>query len=134
LLPAYVTTAGYGKGIAESTGTPAVDLSPQKAENIAVSLRMEPAEPLPGRKTMMFFSITPGDGLEQYLGAWGHMLAVSSDLIDTVHEHPIYADGRPEVQFDVYFPREGMYRVWVQFQRKGVVNTVAFTVPVKELR
>jgi hypothetical protein len=28
------------------------------------------------------------------------------------------------------FPRAGIYRVWVQSQRKGVVNTVAFNVPV----
>jgi len=25
-----------------------------------------------------------------------------------------------------------VYRVWVQFQRVGVVNTVAFDVPVEE--
>lgn len=134
LLPAYVTTAGYGKGIAESTAQPATDLGRQKGENIEVSLRMDPPEPLPGRKSMLFFSITPGDGLEPYLGAWGHMLAISNDLIDTIHEHPIYADGRPEVQFNVFFPREAVYKVWVQFQRKGVVNTVAFVIPVRELR
>ena len=32
------------------------------------------------------------------------------------------------------FPREGVYRVWVQFQNKGEVNTMAFNVPVKQLR
>jgi hypothetical protein len=26
------------------------------------------------------------------------------------------------------------YRVWIHFQRKGVVNTVAFTIPVSALR
>ena len=28
------------------------------------------------------------------------------------------------------FPRPQTYRVWVQFQRDGVVNTVHFDVPV----
>jgi hypothetical protein len=26
-----------------------------------------------------------------------------------------------------------MYRIWVQFQRNGVVNTVHFDIPVKTL-
>jgi len=38
------------------------------------------------------------------------------------------------MQFNIFFPREAAYRVWIQFQRKGVVNTVAFTIPVTALR
>jgi len=38
------------------------------------------------------------------------------------------------VRFDVVFPRARPYRVWVQFQRSGVVNTVHFDVPVDEAR
>jgi hypothetical protein len=34
----------------------------------------------------------------------------------------------------VIFPRAEAHRVWVQFQRKGVVNTVAFNVPVVQLK
>ena len=64
----------------------------------------------------------------------GHLLTASHDLIDFIHEHPFVADGGPQVQFNVIFPREGMYRVWVQFQRQGTVNTVAFTLPVSKLR
>ena len=78
--------------------------------------------------------IEPADGIEKYIGAWGHMLAASDDLIDMIHTHPFIADGGPEMQFNVYFPRERMYRVWVQFQRKGVVNTAQFDVPVEDLK
>jgi hypothetical protein len=134
LLPRYLTTTGYEKSIAESIGHPAVDLSPKQAGNMTVSLRMDPPEPLPGRKTMLFFTLSPGEDLEPYLGSWGHLLAASSDLIDGIHEHPIYADGKPDVQFNIFFPRAATYRIWVQFQRKGVVNTAVFTIPVKELR
>ena len=58
------------------------------------------------------------------------MLAASDDLIDMMHEHPYRADGGPQVEFEVVFPRPRTYRVWVQFQRDGVVNTVHFDVPV----
>ena len=49
-----------------------------------------------------------------------------------MHTHPFLANG-PLVQFNVEFPRAGAYRVWVQFQRKGVVNTAHFDVPVARL-
>ena len=74
--------------------------------------------------------VNPGDGLEKYLGAWGHMLAASDDLIDMIHTHPLIADGSPELQFSLVFPRARMYRIWVQFQRADVVNTVSFDIPV----
>ena len=51
-----------------------------------------------------------------------------------IHEHPFLADGGPQVQFNIIFPREAVYRIWVQLQRQGQVNTVAFTVPVSRLR
>lgn len=110
------------------------DLSPQKSENLTASIRVEPPEPIAGMKTLLFFKLDPVDGLEPYLGAWGHMMAASEDLVDMIHTHPFLADGGPNVQFNLIFPRPGVYRLWVQFQRKGVVNTVAFNVPVSELK
>jgi hypothetical protein len=130
----YLTTPGFEKPLSQSLGHLQADLTPKTGENLKVSLRMEPPEPIPGKKTLLFFKLEPGDGIEQYIGAWAHALLVSEDLIDMVHTHPTYADGGPDVQFDVYFPRAETYRIWVQFQRLGKVNTVSFTVPVKELR
>jgi hypothetical protein len=109
------------------------DYLTKTAENMQVALTTVPAQPIVGQGTQMHFQITPGDGLEKLLGAWGHMLAGSDDLIDMLHQHPFIADGGPHVQFTVIFPRARTYRVWVQFQRKGVVNTVHFDVPVKTL-
>jgi hypothetical protein len=54
--------------------------------------------------------------------AWGHMLVASDDLIDMIHLHPLRADNG-DVQFNIVFPRARPYRVWVQFQRNGIVNT-----------
>ncbi len=110
------------------------DYSTKDAGNMQVELVTDPPQPIAHTKTMMFFKVKPGDGLEKYLGAWGHMLAASDDLIDLIHTHPFLADGGPEIQFNMIFPRARTYRVWVQFQRNGVVNTAYFDVPVEELK
>jgi hypothetical protein len=117
------------------------DLGMQQDGNLQVRLITEPKQPLAGFKTLLFFTLeTAAAGtseplrLEQYLGAWGHMLAASEDLIDMIHTHPFLADGGPKVQFNLIFPRPGIYKVWVQFQNAGTVHTVAFQVPVEELR
>jgi Heavy metal binding domain len=110
------------------------DLSEKKSVNIAVELALRPSVPIAGMKTLMFFRIKPADGLEKYLGSWSHLLAVSDDLVDAMHAHPFLADGGPQVQFNMIFPRARTYRVWAQFQRKGTVNTVVFDVPVSELK
>jgi hypothetical protein len=106
------------------------DLAPKKGENLGVTLRLDPPQPLAGKKTMLFCQLDPASGLEQYLGAWGHLLAASSDLVDMIHTHPAWEEGGPNVQFNLIFPRPGVHRVWVQFQRLGVVNTAHFDVPV----
>ena len=114
------------------------DLSPQQGRNLRVELICEPAQPLAGFKTLLFFRLSPASGLEPYLGAMGHMLAASADLIDMMHVHPAYVtdagSGTAQLQFNMIFPREGVHRVWVQFQRSGIVNTVAFSIPVERLR
>lgn len=111
----------------------APSLAPSQSKNLTASLRLDPEKPLAGLESKLFFTLNPADGLEPYLGAWGHMLAVSEDLVDLLHLHPFLADGGASVQFNVLFPRPGLYRIWTQFQRRGVVNTVSFTVPVASL-
>jgi hypothetical protein len=123
-----------GGGAAAKTVTLSRDYSPKEAQNLRVELRTEPQQPMVGVKTQMYFRVAPADGLEKYLGAWGHMLAASDDLIDLIHEHPFVADGGPDIQFNITFPRVRTYRVWVQFQRNGVVNTAHFDIPVQPLR
>jgi hypothetical protein len=63
--------------------------------------------------------------LEPYLGAMGHLVVVSANGKDYVHAHPLTessADGK--VEFNVHFPRPGIYKLWGQFQRSGRVYTV----------
>ena len=127
------STAGWDVPISQSIRRPAVDLAPKQATNLEVSLSLDPVTPIAGKKTMLFLDLKPADGLEPYLGAWAHLLAVSHDLVDTIHTHPFLADGGPRMQFNLFLPRVAMYRIWVQMQRRGVVNTVAFTVKSGEL-
>jgi hypothetical protein len=110
------------------------DYSTKNAENLQVELTTDPPQPISGQKTQLYFRLKPAEGLEKYLGAWAHMLAGSDDLIDLIHTHPIIADGGPQVQFSLVFPRARAYRIWVQFQRQGVVNTAHFDIPVSELQ
>ncbi|HEY4360059.1 MAG TPA: heavy metal-binding domain-containing protein [Bryobacteraceae bacterium] len=110
------------------------DYSTKDAENMRVEFSTDPPQPIVGMKTLLYFKVSPVEGFEKLLGAWGHMLVGSDDLIDMIHTHPFIADGGPQVQFNVTFPRARMYRVWVQFQRNGVVDTAHFDVPVNELK
>jgi Heavy metal binding domain len=127
---------GDGFKLEQAKLTP--DVAPKKTENLDIELVTDPPQPLAGFKTLLFFKLKPNDGIEQYIGAWGHMLAASSDLIDLIHNHPFLVTDPEEgaykqIQFNLIFPRAGVYRVWTQFQRKGVVNTVVFNIPVKNL-
>jgi len=110
------------------------DLSPKRTENASVELKVQSLN-VAGARTSLRFLLMPADGLEPYLGTWGHLLTASADLIDMVHGHPLSAtDMRAgkELEFNMAFPRPGVYRVWLQFQRLGVVNTVAFNIPVDQ--
>jgi len=129
--PQLLTETLFVPGVPGEPPTLSRDYSTKSDANMTVSLTTLPEQSTAGNRTRMTFHVDPLDGFEKYLGAWGHMLAASDDLVDMIHLHPLRADGA-DVQFDVVFPRPRMYRVWVQFQRKGVVNTVHFDVPVEE--
>ena len=92
--------------------------------------------------------------LQTYLGAFGHTLIMSEDMVEYVHSHPLDilaqpddesgqpqflippgADlekirGGPEVTFEGLMPKPGRYRAWTQFRRNGQVRTFAFTFNV----
>jgi hypothetical protein len=123
-------TMFVGGGDPPAPGRLERDYSPKTAENLSVSFATIPDRPVATARTQLRFVIDAPHGLQRYLGAWGHMLAASNDLIDMMHEHPLLADGGPRVEFEIVFPRPGAYRLWVQFQSDGVVNTVHFDVPV----
>jgi hypothetical protein len=107
------------------------DYSVKQGENLSVGVTTSPEEPVAGEPTQLRFTLGPADGLQKYLGAWGHMLAASDDLIDMMHTHPFTTEAGEHMAFKLVFPRARVYRVWVQFQRNGVINTAHFDIPVR---
>jgi hypothetical protein len=90
-----------------------------------------------GREETLSFRLSdattgaPVTDLEPYLGAAGHLLVASADLVDALHTHPLDLGGTgPTVKFNVTFARPGFYKMWVQFQRSGRVITLPFVVDV----
>ncbi len=98
----------------------------------------------------------PVTDLQPYLGAFGHTLILSEDMVDYVHSHPIDlsagfdeqsgpmmtmlpmdADpetlrGGPAVTFDGLIPRPGTYRSFTQFRWRDELHTFAFTFEVAD--
>jgi len=133
MVPMTVTTAGFEEPLETLAPSLAADREPKRGRNVKVSLRTDPPDPLAGLLTLLFFELNTARGLQKYLGAWAHMLAVKDDLITMMHGHPSIADGGKLIQMNVIFPAPGMYRVWVQVRRKGKVSTLPFTVEVSGL-
>ena len=73
---------------------------------------------------------TPITDLEPYLGSAGHLLVVSPDLTHSIHAHPDRLGSGPELAFAVEFPEAGIYKLWVQMQRRGKVSAVPFVLRI----
>jgi hypothetical protein len=78
-----------------------------------------------------------GDTLP-WLGAAGHMMIFHRDGQTVVHSHPAEDKEsaalvkRGIVRFSGRFPRPGRYKVYAQFDWRGKVRTLGFTIEVKE--
>ncbi len=74
----------------------------------------------------------PVKDLEPWLGAMGHLLLVNQDAETFAHAHPddrepgVGENGR--IPFLVRLPKPGPYRGWLQFQRKGKVETIELAI------
>jgi hypothetical protein len=85
----------------------------------------------------------PVRNLQPYLGAFGHMLIMSEDMVDAVHSHPaeilsseLNRDelrGGPDVMFEGLMPKPGRYRAWTQFLYQDKLNTFTNTFEVFEI-
>jgi hypothetical protein len=74
----------------------------------------------------------PVTDLEPYLAAPAHALLASSDLTFATHGHPEGTDaGGPVVTFEFLMPAPGPYKLWLQVQRRGRVQTLPFVFDVK---
>jgi hypothetical protein len=88
----------------------------------------------PGEEAELRFRISK-DGkpvrTETYLGAGGHLVALREGDLAFLHVHPTNEAGSDEIAFASTFPTEGRYRLFLQFEVGGELQTVAFTQEVR---
>lgn len=89
-----------------------------------------------GEEAQLTFTILRGGkpvtDLEPYLGANGHAVVLREGDLAFIHSHAL--EDRNELQagrlpFMVHFAQAGRYRIFIQFQHRGNVQTAAFTLP-----
>jgi hypothetical protein len=154
-----LVTAGFAGDLASGSASLSPDLGPTKVvDDMTAIVSYDPAPFVAGLYGHLTFHLTdsatghPITDLQTYLGAFGHTLIMSEDMIDYVHAHPLDivpgsddenpefvippgADldvlrGGPEVTFDGLMPRPGRYRAWTQFRRNDKLYTFVSTFEV----
>lgn len=94
--------------------------------------------PKSGVENQLMFSLSqngkPITDLQSYLGALGHAVILREGTLDFIHTHPSEAESSKQngnVNFNVYLPEAGRYKVFSQFQRNGKVITTDFVLTVE---
>ena len=86
----------------------------------------------PGASTVLTTRVEldgePVTDLEPYLGAHGHLVAMRAGDLGYLHVHPEEGPAGPGIDFATAFPEPATYRLFLDFQHRGVVHTAAFTV------
>ncbi|MWC29974.1 hypothetical protein GON22_17920 [Paenibacillus sp. MMS18-CY102] len=124
-------------------GKPVYDAPPLKAdakleqEAAGMRITLSLSGTTHGKATALAFRFydaktnEPIDGLQPYLGAVGHVVAISADTEQYLHMHP--ADGKAsahEAMFHTEFPSAGIYKVWGQFKRADHIVAVPFVIAI----
>jgi hypothetical protein len=140
-----LVTAGFdGDLVSEAALLTPDTVFRKNVDAITASVAFEPSMLVAGEHGHLDFTLTdsttgePVTDLQPYLGAFGHTLILSEDMVDIVHAHPApgsdddvtHGTGGPRVRFEGYLPRAGMYRAWTQFLRDGQLSTFTFTFRV----
>jgi hypothetical protein len=90
-----------------------------------------------GEESELGFTVTRGGravtGLQPYLGASGHLVALHAGDLAYSHVHPSGKDlAHGSITFDAELHKAGPYRLFLQFRAGGKVHTAAFTQTAKE--
>jgi hypothetical protein len=160
LIARPLVTAGDAGDLAMDGGSLVPDVNPRKTiDDITATVAYDPPTFVAGLYGHLIFNLTdtrtgrPITDLQTYLGAFGHTLIMSEDMVDYVHAHPLDilasgdddsmpqfvippgADlekirGGPQVIFDGLMPKPGRYRAWTQFRRNDRLYTFTSTFTV----
>jgi hypothetical protein len=144
MIATPLVTAGFDGDIVSSIPNLKPDTPTKTVNGVKVTLQAPPGHLVAGEEADVPIhfedekSGEPVTNLQRYLGAFGHAMMLSENMVEHVHAHPeemlegtaVTEGGGPDLVFHALFPRAGHYRVWVQFQRNDVLSTVPFTVRV----
>ncbi|MBW4564700.1 MAG: hypothetical protein KME32_26975 [Mojavia pulchra JT2-VF2] len=109
--------------------------------NTKVNLKFSEPNLKAGKEVNLIFDLQdtaknqPIQDLQPYLGEQGHLVIVknSSPLTrpDYIHAHALKNSPTGQINFMTSFPKPGKYKLWVQFNRNGKINTADFWVNVQ---
>lgn len=142
-----LVTAGYAGSLVEDTAHLAPDMmDSQTLGDLTATVSYDPPRLPAVEHVHLRFHLTragtsdPVTDLQTYLGAFGHIVIASEDLVHVVHSHPMEAispdadlerlRGGPDVIFEGVMPQPGRYRAWAQFRLHDTVRTFPFTFDV----
>ena len=87
-----------------------------------------------GEETTLEYALSRGGrplaGVQPYLGADGHLVALREGDLAFQHVHPEESDTPGVIRFRADLPSAGRYRLFLQFKHDGRVMTVAHTLRV----
>lgn len=146
-----LVTAGYTGDLMAGSAHLVPDVVQTKTvDDLKATVSYDPISLEAGSYGHVTFYLTKADNdqpvteIQTYLGAFGHMLIMSEDMIDYVHSHPVdnpspelgnpeELRGGPTVMFEGLMPKPGRYRAWAQFRYHDKVYTFANTFEVYEV-
>jgi hypothetical protein len=99
------------------------------------------------RDLTFHFDLAKFQGLDRYLGAWAHIIMMSTDGEDFIHAHPketlpaappnpwihihdTAAISPNQIETVTGFRRPGQYKIWLQIQKNAQVLTFSYTIHV----
>jgi hypothetical protein len=145
-----LVTAGYTGDLLTDSAHLIPDASrSQTVDDLTATVDFDPKPFVSGSYGHMTFRLKragsdePVRDLQTYLGAFGHTLIMSEDLVNYVHSHPVdnlpaNADletvrGGPDIMFEALMPKPGRYRAWTQFRYHDKIHTFITTFEVYDI-
>ena len=145
-----LVTAGFKGDLLSQKANLVPDTNPtQTIDDLTATVEYDPKPSLAGQYCHLIFHLTdakthePVKDLQTYLGAFGHMMIMSDDMINYIHSHPTELmppdanldtiRGGPDVTFEGLMPKPGLYRAWTQFRYHDKIHTFVNTFQVFDI-
>lgn len=127
-----LTHAAVIDGLPENPILPLTDV--RKASDGQTDFELAKTKIRAGKMVMLNFKVTRSDGstpiMEPYLGALAHVIATPAQGTELIHVHPMQGSLPNTGMIHATFPKEGAYKLWVQFIEHAELKTIPLSVIV----